>query len=506
MEIRRSEMRVGRIVLALFVTFLALASVHACATPVAGGDSESHFLKVCQGSCGRGLECLCGVCTRACSSKDDCGGTYRAAECLEPATTSCLSEARTCDVSCASDATCQLIERDFACVLGRCRKVDAPGALSSRSDGGPAPSSVATAGGFRDAAVIDGASSSGLCSYLKKPPPRGTAVGGMDAREIFVVQNDVDFGDSAPSPGTPPMRYSSIGFDLDGICTNTPDLSMSCAPLPNAMPIVDGAGGIDNAFGGVIQQLRNAAPDDFSSDIYTRELLGGLANLAVHVTGYDGQPDDDDVQVSLLTTAYFQAYLDGGAMPGWDGRDVFPIDSRSVINDDVNSPTATNLHAYVTGDLLVADLGSIDEPMIIGLSSAVQTRLSLRLDSATLMCTLSATNVGAWGYGMRSCILAGLWNADDLLHQLSALPDFSDLQNPRSLCTDSASYQTLKSVVCLAADVTTGSAGPRAPCEAVSFGMRFDTIPAQIGDVISVTPTVASCPAGTDPANDSCRQ
>lgn len=268
---------------------------------------------------------------------------------------------------------------------------------------------------------------------------------------------------------------------------------------------VDGPGGVDNAFGYFVQQVRNFLPDNLSSDIYTQLVMGGNAGLVVHVTGYDAQADDDDVQVEMLTTAPYRAYMDGGtARPRWDGNDVFPIDARSVSNGDLSAAKTVDPHAYVSGNKLVATFGSMDQPMVIGLSSALPTRFALHLQLATLVCTITTTQVGPWGYRL-SCNLSGRWNADDLVHQLSVLPDPTDLQNPRPLCTNSAPYATFKNIICGGRDVSGSvSKSPEGLCDSLSFGMNFETIPARLGNVYAVAPSMDTCPMGFDPANDSC--
>ncbi|MFI5308913.1 MAG: hypothetical protein ACHQ53_16260, partial [Polyangiales bacterium] len=50
-----------------------LLATPACfkARPYTGG--ESHFLRGCDGSCGAGLSCICGVCTQTCKASSGCG-------------------------------------------------------------------------------------------------------------------------------------------------------------------------------------------------------------------------------------------------------------------------------------------------------------------------------------------------------------------------------------------------------------------------------------------------
>jgi hypothetical protein len=517
-------MRAGRLVLALFTSLLLLSGVHACAKPVAGGDSESHFLKSCEASCGSGLECHCGVCTRPCSSNGDCSAIARVAECADPDTASCSSPARTCDVLCASDAVCRTMGNGFGCVLGRCRQLDAAGALSSDSGAmqrgtsnvsGGAPSIDASAGAVAQptnammsggAPLLDASRDTGVLCANKTPPSRIASMGGDVGTQFVVVQSDVDLGDGVPGP-IPPARYLNIGFDLDGVCTTSSNSATACARSSNQETSVDGPGGIDNSFGSFIQQIRNFVPDTFSSQAVTAQLKAGVGNLALRVTGYDGSANDDTVQVAMFTTVPLPNWdpsVGTPARPRWDGSDVFPIDSRTVDNGDANAPKAVDTHAYVSGSTLVAVFGSMTQQMVFGLTETIQVRLALHLETSTLVCSISPMD-SVPSTSPLACTLAGRWVADDLLHQMAAFPDPTDLNHPQALCTSSQAYQTFKDTICLAADVSDGpDTPPTAPCDALSFGMNFNMLQAQLGGILPGSDVPSSCPAATDPANDSC--
>src|SRR5690349_707315 len=146
----------------LLSSALALVAAHGCSGRVTRGDSESHFLR------------------------------------------------------CTEDSKCRVLGSAFSCVDGFCREgngLDAGGARSSSR--GPAPGFSAMPS-FADAGV-DGASPlASSCTHATYParPPAGT---GGDS-EFFIVQRDVDLGDSPPSSASQPTRYRNIGFDLDNLC------------------------------------------------------------------------------------------------------------------------------------------------------------------------------------------------------------------------------------------------------------------------------------------------
>jgi len=262
--------------------------------------------------------------------------------------------------------------------------------------------------------------------------------------------------------------------------------------------------------GYVIQKVRDFLPDRFSSDIYTMQLKNGAANAILHVTGYNGQADDDQVRLEALVSSNYFAYMgatDSGvaATPKWDGNDVWPVAADSVNNDDLSKPKNVDPNAYVSNHQLVATLDDSGFRLLIGLTNAYKVNLALHLHAAFLVCNIDATSVGRWGFTLNKCTLAGRWTADDLLHEIWRFPDPIDLQHPRPLCTDAPSYPSFKQYICSSQDVTSsGTAGPTAPCDAISFAANFDTVPALLGNVYNVDTYEPPCQANDDPGNDSC--
>lgn len=125
--------RVGcRALLVLAALFLAVG----CQAPQDGTGGETHFLKKCQaGSCGGGLACLCGVCTRACTGPADCE-VLPGGECV-PAPASCAGAPppALCDADCTTDADCSRISSDHRCEGGWCR-AEPSGASAAGGAGG----------------------------------------------------------------------------------------------------------------------------------------------------------------------------------------------------------------------------------------------------------------------------------------------------------------------------------------------------------------------------------
>lgn len=405
-----------------------------------------------------------------------------------------------------------------ALLLAGCSVYDnslkAHGTAGSTSSGGTgtAGNGTGAVGGTSGGAGGSGggqAGAAGTC-MLKTLPPKPSVRNAGGDKEIVAVQSNIDLGDSKPA-SMPPTRYLTIGYDLDKVCALTQEqaMTLSTCTLPKgSQGVIDGPMGQDNAMGYVIQQVRNFLPDNFSSDIYNTQLKKGAANAILHVTGYNGMADDDQVRLEALVSSDFYSYQGGDAAaeaPKWDGTDVWPVASDSVTNNDLSKPKNVDPNAYVSGNKLVATLGDSGFRLLIGLTTALRVNLDLRLHAAFVTCDIVPSTVGRWGYTLTGCTLAGRWTADDLLREVWRFPDPTDLQHPKPLCTDSPSYQTFKSIICLSQDITSsGTAGPTAPCDALSFGVNFDTEPALLGNVYGFQDLPPSCKANVNPENDSC--
>lgn len=124
---------VMRNVLSLSFACMALT---ACAktTASSGGSSETHFLALCNATCGDGFSCLCGVCTEACDSNRACDALPAGASCQ--ATVDGCGTPKICDVGCSDDGDCTALGASHACDGGRCRAPAADGPID-RDDAGP---------------------------------------------------------------------------------------------------------------------------------------------------------------------------------------------------------------------------------------------------------------------------------------------------------------------------------------------------------------------------------
>lgn len=114
------------------VVAIALGLFAACGQTDERESGETHFLLTCSGdTCGPGLECLCGVCSKPCDANEDCSSLGKAVTCVEHDGPACKTVTKSCDVECSKDADCASTSAALTCKAGKCR------ATSSGTQPGP---------------------------------------------------------------------------------------------------------------------------------------------------------------------------------------------------------------------------------------------------------------------------------------------------------------------------------------------------------------------------------
>lgn len=115
-----------RILALLLVSVWLILACHSQESAQEG--SETHFLQSCQGSCSAGMQCICGVCTKACARQSDCAALGELASCAPLAAR--VAEQRCnaaelgamCDAVCLTDLDCNQLAADRVCDQGYCRQ------------------------------------------------------------------------------------------------------------------------------------------------------------------------------------------------------------------------------------------------------------------------------------------------------------------------------------------------------------------------------------------------
>jgi hypothetical protein len=330
--------------------------------------------------------------------------------------------------------------------------------------------------------------SDGGCVHALPPDPPGTVDGG-GSLSFVVAASSIDFGDQ---DGSSPQE---IGYDLDMRCT-CPEANGCMREAWAKEDGCDGLGGRDNMTGKFMAEV-SVLYGGLGSKAWSEGLTKGDWSLLLRVRDYNGEANDDRVRVDWYIPAEFYRFQDGGKEPPkWDGTDEWPVRTGSLETPangepwDLDKTKYFDDRAYVTGGVLV---GSVAAATI-----QVNEDYVLSITGGFLTAEVVEEN-GAWV--LNNGIVAGRWPVQGILGQLSRIKD-PVFQLP--ICTDNLVYDQIKSQICGFVDIFSGVGTPTTPCDAVSVGMRFETTPAQLGQLVEGTAPNTYCDPLVDPAFDSC--
>ena len=328
---------------------------------------------------------------------------------------------------------------------------------------------------------LDGGLDAGPACALHKPPPRPSVADGASIEDVVFALRDfrLDQGDD----------WSSIGYDLDDLCSLPPSPVVECLPpAASGAAELDGMGGIDNAFGHQIAPLILTYMPDLDEHLYD-EHAGGAGNLVVSIRGWNGEPDDPRVEAIVSQAVFGAPALDDGGRPpvvipdagfskedggippptpAWDGRDWFWVRAETYASGDPTRPLLRDDNAYVAGGEVVIRLAE-RVPLVFASSTAARGTI-MRLTDAVLVLSLAAD-----GSTVRRGTLAGRWPTSDLLE---------DIEHS-AICPGTDDYRTFARLLDLAADQRTvpGSGGSGATCDAVSIGITYTGMRAHVAEV-----------------------
>lgn len=351
-------------------------------------------------------------------------------------------------------------------------------------------------------------SSSGPCDSVVPPGPpvRPIPSTSTAAKDFTVAVHENEMGDDDGDGGTP--AYARMGYNLDGVCTTTSAASRSCVSPPQTefypLDPTDGPGGRDNMFGKLIHRVSS---DRSVSDSFNKTIRDGTLSLVIHVTGYNGLPNDDAVVVSVYGatmnpvlapeagSATGSASADSGRGPTWDGDDgwyAYPDWVSGGLSADAGAnafppPQFKSQYAYVNAAELVAYFATVD--------------IGSGLHAVNLYMTATLVEAGGT-WALRNGTIAGAIPLNGFLGIASLIRDPT---NPNTfLCTTSSLYPAYKSYLCSLGDIMQNySSEPNTSCDAVSVAWEFFADPAKlVGE--SRDPPPGACSAATSPLTDTC--
>lgn len=362
--------------------------------------------------------------------------------------------------------------------------------LGGAAGAGGSGGSSGTAGGGASGASGAAGADAGCGSARPPVATAGADTGG--SIDLTVAVRVVDLGDD-DSSGSP--TWPNLGYDLDKLCTCGTDTLGGCkAPKKVAC---DGVDGRDNALGAFLYQIKTLFNvNSFSSSELTQKIEGGGNTVLIRVQGYNGTPDDGEVDVAWIASDDFE--VTNASPPKWDGTDEWPVLSSSLepqtdpdggTTYDVNQPKYVDHKGFVAGGTLVATLPQG--------SFALTTQTSINFTAALFTAKLENTSNG---WAMSDGLLAGITKVGDVL---GTLPSTNDPLLKQPICTDNLIYPGIKSMICDYPDMTLLGT-PAAACDHLSFAAGVSGTPAKLGVVVDNPPKPSPCAPGKNPKDDSC--
>jgi hypothetical protein len=324
---------------------------------------------------------------------------------------------------------------------------------------------------------------------LPNPPPNLTNTGGD--QEVTIVGTTIEWGEAASDFGKKPPAY---GFDIDGLCSGRGDPPPCSPPEYTKGDPTDGPQGEDNSVSKMIgtqwTSLGLSDPPLTTESSAVAIAEGRFAPLVlVRISDWIGGYDDEQVTVDWYIALPANDAPGGPVVPKLDGTDAWPLLSATPGSKEPAHFVDTK--AYVSGKKFVARFPVGKLPL---------TTAYLVVNDVVMTGELEV-NPSTDKWKLKSGLVAGWTDSQQIISQL---PIFTSALLGFPLCTNVSTYeQQIKPWVCGTADTLIPGTPPGSACNAVSFGVGFSGVEVTLGGVGDAKPG-ATCPAGFDPANDSC--
>jgi len=304
--------------------------------------------------------------------------------------------------------------------------------------------------------------------------------------------------------------WKSLGFDLDGLCTNSDTcegdpVELPCSPAGPSIP-GDGRECRDNTFGKLEADaiaLQGLGKEfGLSNDAFNCALCRGDYNFVFKISKWNGTPNDESVRLDfypspgLEKVPAWQCDLSKAGEwkknPCWGPSDKWTIQTDTfdgAIEPGGLPPALLNdPNAYVREGYVVGVLPENTLFWFPGKSAA--WAYPLKLQRALVVAKL-VDKEGAWH--IEDGTIAGRARTTDLIDAFESL----------GLCEGHSLYTLMKGQVGLAGDLLwNGTNSESATCDAMSVGIGFAASPASFGGEKPPV-TLPGCPAKTDGGADA---
>ncbi len=295
-----------------------------------------------------------------------------------------------------------------------------------------------------------------------------------------------------------PKAWQDIGFDLDGMCTNSTtcptsgEPKVSCKPTSASIP-ADGSYCRDNNFGN-LEYLISTTPDiqnrfALSDPSFNCSICKGAYNILFRITGYNGEPNDSSIRIDIYPSPGLDQLKPVNCSGDtWDTSACWTSDDRWEIQstyvpshtsaDNTGDSTLYDPSAFVRDGYVVASLPANTLFWFPG-DRGVALAFPLKLQGGIVTGKLVKDTNGQWS--LEDGMIAGRLKATDAIEAFQML----------GLCPGDALFAGAQLMANTNADVlSSGDTAPDATCDAISVGIAFTASAAKFGSLADVQPLV----------------
>ncbi len=340
----------------------------------------------------------------------------------------------------------------------------------------------------------DNCFSAGVPTTADRPEGGGPA----DVGAIYLAITSMRLGSQDTSFKPSDTAWRDIGFDLDGVCTQSPTCPtdspvVSCKPTGVPVP-VDGDYCRDNTFG-ELEVKASSIPDvggkyGLNDDAFNCALCVGDYNFIIKVTGYNGQVDDEQVRLDLYPSPGVEQPipLDCTSSTWRQAETCFTTSMPFTVQDtavatpqggpDLPDAVINDPNAYVRGGYVVAQLPP-DTLFWFPGYNAPATAFPLAFAQAVVTGRITKAQDGTWS--LVDGTIAGRATEQQILQGFRLI----------GFCESDPNYPIMQNYLHTNLDIlASGTDDPKTTCDSISVGIGFSAGQATAGNLVHVNPPV----------------
>lgn len=338
----------------------------------------------------------------------------------------------------------------------------------------------------------------------KTPEVRAGQDDGADVGLVQLVLRDPLFDQGKDN------LWARIGYDVDGLCSDAPNPEVPCLPPDAASsPQIDGAFGVDNAFGHRFFDLVDLALPVSLEALAQSSQAKGFGNIVVRISGWNGEANDARVIVEGGISAFGTPGTGDGSppdvtlvdgrpeqtpgsaalpYPAWTGDDYFWVRDEHFVEGMITLPRIRDDNAYVANGQLVARIP--DRIRFVFPGDPIG--LLMTLTDARLLVDLGETTVAKGTLtAPANATVFGRWPLNELQETAHIV----------GVCRGTESFDTLLSQLESIADVRENKStdGAGLTCDAVSIAVGFKAFPGFLGGLTATDELPSLCASPSAP-------